>query len=114
MTRAHGGRFDLIHRETALRADVYLAGDDPLHARAFERRQRIPAEQTTIWVAPVEYVVIRKLQYFRSSRSERHLRDVAMILRISADELDPEALRDWTARLDLQDALTGARGHDFS
>ncbi len=32
----------IIHRDPALRADVYLLGDDPLHAWAFDRRVRIP------------------------------------------------------------------------
>ncbi len=36
--RLQGGHFNLIHGETALRADVYLMGDDPLHAWAFARR----------------------------------------------------------------------------
>ena len=34
--RLRHGHFNVIHRETALRADVYLRGDDPLHARGFQ------------------------------------------------------------------------------
>ena len=30
LTRTGGGHFNVIHRETALRADVYLSGNDPL------------------------------------------------------------------------------------
>jgi hypothetical protein len=32
-SRPDGGHFNVIHRETALRADVYLAGDDELSTR---------------------------------------------------------------------------------
>lgn len=35
-------------------------------------------------IAPIEYVVVRKLEYYRASGSERHLRDVSLILTISA------------------------------
>lgn len=35
--RDRSGHFNIVHNETALRADVYLAGTDPLHAWAFER-----------------------------------------------------------------------------
>jgi hypothetical protein len=110
-SRREGGHFNLIHRDTALRADVYLSGDDPLHAWAFGRRRRLTLERTGIWVAPIEYVILRKLQYFESSGSERHLRDVAMMLRISGDLIDRPELGRWIERLDLGEALERARAY---
>lgn len=38
--RPRHGHFNIIHQNTALRADVYLLGDDPLHAWALERHLR--------------------------------------------------------------------------
>lgn len=76
-------------------------GDDSLHRRAFERRQRIAFGSIQIWVAPMEYVILRNLQYCRDSGSGRHLRDIAMMLRISGDTLDRDALATWLSRLDL-------------
>ena len=99
--RARGGHFNIIHRDTALRADVYLFGNDPLHVWALDHRQRLPLEAMEIWVAPLEYVVLRKLQYYEASQSDRHLRDIAMMLRISGDTLDQVALEGWLTRLDL-------------
>lgn len=61
-TRQRHGYFVVIHRDSALRADIYLAGDDPLHAWAFERTRRLTLENLTIRVAPIEYVVVRKLE----------------------------------------------------
>lgn len=99
--RERGGHFKIIHRDTALRADIYLAGDDPLHAWALERRRRLDLESSQIWVAPLEYVILRKLEYHRSSASDRHLRDVAMMLRISGDLIDAPEMEAWVSRLDL-------------
>lgn len=107
--RPEGGHFNIIHRDTALRADVYLRGDDPLHTWAFERRQRLLMRESSILVAPIEYVIIRKLQYFKASGSDRHLRDVAMMLRISADQVDVEALDPWIEKLGLRRHLEAAR-----
>jgi hypothetical protein len=45
-----------------------------------------------IWVAPIEYVILRKLEYFEQSGSDRHLRDVAMMLRISGDTVESGSL----------------------
>ncbi len=107
--RLRGGHFNLIHRDTALRADVYLAGDDPLHAWALRRRRRVELEALSIWLAPPEYVILRKLEYYRASGSERHLRDVAMMLHVSGDLLDPAALPRWIEELGLDREMEEAR-----
>lgn len=108
-SRPEGGHFNIIHHETALRADVYLAGDDPLIAWAFDRRIRLEVGDTEIWVAPIEYVILRKLEYYEQSGSDRHLRDVAMMLRISGDTVNSDVLREWSEHLDLQGTLERAR-----
>lgn len=108
--RPRHGHFNIIHRDTALRADVYLLGHDPLHAWAFGRRVRIPLEDgTAIWLAPPEYVVVRKLEYYKESGSERHLRDVSAILEISGEKIDEVEIERWAVRLDLEEALRAAR-----
>lgn len=114
VARERGGHFNVIHRDTALRADIYLAGDDPFHDWALGQRRRIEVDELSIWMAPIEYVILRKLEYFRSSGSDRHLRDVAMMLRISDDLVDSDALKTWSVRMELEDELDGAREYDSS
>jgi hypothetical protein len=99
-SRHEGGHFNVIHRETALRADVDLGGDDPLIPWAFDRRMRLPVGDTEIWVAPIEYVILRKLEYYEHAGSDRHLRDVAMMLRISGETVDwaVSSSPSWVAR----------------
>src|SRR6059036_2910294 len=58
--RAAFGHFNLAHHETGLRADVYLAGDDPHHAWGLARRRQIVLRDETLWLAPVEYVILGK------------------------------------------------------
>ena len=111
-TRSTGGHFNLIHSRTALRADVYVTADDPLEAWAFEHRERITVGDLDVWIAPVEDDVIRKLQYYLASGSERHLRYAAVVLRVSGESVDREALGRWVATYDLRDALETAEGYD--
>jgi hypothetical protein len=99
--RSEGGHFNVIHHDTALRADVYLAGEVPLHRWALDRVLRLPLGGEAISVAPIEYVIVRKLQYFRDSGSDRHLRDISMMLRLSGDTVDRHALEEWCRRLEL-------------
>lgn len=107
--RPEGGHFNVIHRDTALRADVYLVGSDPFHAWALARPYTLPLQTGQIRLAPIEYVIVRKLEYFRASGSDRHLRDVAMMLDVSSDLVDQAALRAWSARLGVADVLDRAR-----
>ncbi|NNF14864.1 MAG: hypothetical protein HKN72_16675 [Gemmatimonadetes bacterium] len=100
-SRRQGGHFNIIHRDTALRADVYLLGDGALHQWGFERRKPIPVGAGTMCIAPIEYVILRKLEYFRDSASDRHLRDVAHMCRISSDEVSDGELLAWVDRLGL-------------
>ena len=86
--RASFGHFNLAHHETGLRADVYLAGDDPLHAWGLARRRRIVLRDEPVWLAPVEYVILGKLKFYRQGGSIRHLEDISSILRISSDRID--------------------------
>lgn len=107
--RTVGGHFNPIHHETALRADVYLRGDDPLHAWAFPRRRRMRVDDLEVRVAPIEYVILRKLEYYRMSGSDRHLRDVGMMLEISGELIDSRELDWWVERLELGRELQAAR-----
>lgn len=111
--RPRHGHFNIIHRDTALRADVYLLGEDPIHAWAFGRRVRIPLEDDiAIWLAPPEYVVVRKLQYYKESGSDRHLRDVSAMLEISEEQIDTQEVEGWAARLGLEQVLRVAQSFE--
>lgn len=90
--RPRFGHFNLVHLESGLKADIYIAGDDPLHEWAFPRRVREAYGDEVLWVAPIEYVIVRKLEYYRDSGAERHLRDIEQMLRVSADRVDRPAL----------------------
>ena len=101
--RESGGHFNLVHLESALRADIYLAGRDPFQHWALARRQREEMGTESIAVAPMEYVIVMKLR-FRDGSSERHLRDIEHMLEISGSRLDREALQPWiqTSRLESE------------
>jgi hypothetical protein len=107
--RARFGHFNIIHHETALRADVYVAGDDPLHAWAFERRRAESLAGGVVWFAPIEYVIVRKLEYYRQSSSDRHLRDIGGIVRTSGDDIDLAALYRLVAERGLTELWERAR-----
>jgi hypothetical protein len=84
-----------------LKADFYTAGRDDLHMWAIRHARSYTVGKTAITLAPPEYVILRKLEYFREGGSEKHLRDIRAMLAISGEQLDRPALVDWISRLGL-------------
>lgn len=106
--RSLRGHFNLIRLETGFKADIYLVGTDPLHAWALPLRRRIEWEDVVLQVAPPEYVILRKLEYFREGGSTKHSFDIQAILRTT--EIDNAALATWVGRLGLEDTWAKVRG----
>jgi hypothetical protein len=73
ISRPLRGHFNLIHHETAFRADIYAAGQDELHDWGLGNRKLIEIEGEEFWLAAVEYVILRKLEYYREGGSEKHI-----------------------------------------
>ena len=55
--------------------------------------KRIQLEGEPVWLAPPEYVILRKLEYYREGGSEKHLRDIASMVKIASDQINFEELR---------------------
>jgi hypothetical protein len=100
ISRRTRGAFNLIHHATQFKADIYLAAGDPLHAWALEHRRRIDLDGEQAWIAPPEYVVLRKLEFLREGGQDKHARDIRFML--AATEMDQAFIESEVARLGLQ------------
>lgn len=100
IAREQRGHFNIIHIESGFKADVYLRGNDPLHIWALKRIRRVAMGARSVAIAPLEYVIVRKLEYFREGGSEKHLRDIRGILKNATGLIDRAEL----------DRLVGERG----
>lgn len=99
--RGHRGHFNLIHHETGFKADVYIAYDE-LHHWALANAKTLDLDDFVVRVAPIEYVVVRKLEYYREGKSEKHLRDIRSILDVSGEVIDQAFLTGQVARRNLE------------
>lgn len=107
--RADQGHCNVIHNASMLRADVYFAGNDELTSWALRRRVVRVVQGEAVQFAPIEYVILSKLRYFRDGGSDRHLRDIARMLEVSGSEMDRPTLETWVERMDLAREWTRAR-----
>ena len=101
--RSSRGHFNIIHLETGFKADCYLMGEDELHHWGMANRKEFTLDGETVWVAPPEYVILRKLEYYREGRSEKHLTDIVGILKVFSDRLDFDQLQEKLDRLGLEE-----------
>ena len=100
--REHHGHFNLIHRDTGFKADMYPTGRDELNAWAFRGKRPVEYEGETIMLAPPEYVIVRKLEYYREGHAEKHLRDIRAMLAVSGEQMDRASLTEWIQRRGLE------------
>jgi hypothetical protein len=92
ISRPLRGHFNLIHHKTGFRADIYASGKDELNLWGLKNRKPVDLEGDEFWLAPVEYVILRKLEYYHEGRSEKHLRDISGILAICSDQINFKVL----------------------
>ena len=107
-------QFNIIHHNSGFKADFFLHGNDPLHEWAFLNKRRMPiGDEYSVWLAPPEYVIIRKMQYFAEGGSDKHLRDIQNITAIMKDKLDFQFIEMQASRLGVMQIWQRIREKTF-
>ena len=97
-----GGQFNIIHPASGLKVDIIIKQNTPFDSSRFGRLRRIyPAESYQANFASPEDVIIKKMEYYKGGGSEKHLRDIAGILKISGETVDKDYIAEWSRRLGL-------------
>ncbi|NEO34252.1 MAG: nucleotidyltransferase family protein [Symploca sp. SIO3C6] len=91
--------------ESISRADLVLAGTDEFERLKFERRRVIEFEDTALYFASPEDLILNKLCWRQYSSSEKQWRDVLGVLKVQTENLDFDYLRQWAEQLGITDAL---------
>jgi len=102
--------FNLIHLETMIKIDVFIAKDQSYESEAFARRQADTLDEESsrkFYLSSAEDVVLNKLQWYQKggSVSEQQWKDVLGVLKVQGDKLDLEYLKYWASRLNISDLL---------
>lgn len=98
------GQFNIIHAESGLKVDVIVPSDTPYDRGRLSRKQRARGDETyDAFFASPEDVILKKMQYYREGGSEKHIRDITGILKLSGDRLDAPYILEWADQLGLTD-----------
>jgi len=86
-------------------------GCDALNAWAFAHTVVRRIDDDEVCLAPIEAVMLSRLRCYQLGKSDRHLRDIHQMLRISGDLVDRPELERWAARLGVEGGWK--RAQDF-
>ena len=107
---ARTGIFNIIHVPSASKVDLIVRRRTDFAEGEFSRRRRLPfTAQSDASVATPEDVIVSKLIFHAQGGLDKHLTDVAGVLRVSAGQIDHQYLESWVARLGLHDAWHAAK-----
>lgn len=98
--------FNLIDLATGWKIDLIIRKSRSFSREEFRRRQLVNLQETPIFVASAEDVVIAKLEWSKMAQSRRQIEDVAAILRVRWQALDRGYVKRWVADLGLDDEWT--------
>lgn len=101
--------FNLIHIAAAVKVDLIVRKELPYRLEEFRRRRQATIDGQRMWLVAPEDLILSKLEWARSSRSELQLRDVRGLLR-AVPALDQSYVERWARDLGIADLLHEVQG----
>ena len=96
-------QFNIIHPTSGLKVDVMIWSDTPFNRGRMARARPIStAPGVEVRFASPEDVILKKMEYYREGGSEKHLRDIAGVLRVTS-AIDREYLAQWAQELGVEE-----------
>lgn len=105
---ARRSMFNLIHTGAVVKIDIIVRKDGAYRKEEFRRRRSAEVDGVRMWVVSAEDLILSKLDWARSSRSEVQLQDVRNVI-TAQPALDWPYVDAWAARLGLLDLLGEVR-----
>ena len=105
--RKHQSLFNAVDMATGWKIDLIIRKSRPFSNEEFRRRKLVNLQ--SLFVASAEDVVVSKVEWAKLAQSQRHIEDVAGILRMQWDSLDRAYLEKWILELRIETEWNDAR-----
>jgi hypothetical protein len=109
----HHSSFNIIHRESMFKVDVFIPRLRPFLQSQLDRAQKqtfLFEKEVSAKFSSPEDIILAKLEWYRlgGEVSERQWRDILGVLKTRAEGLDLGYLRKWANELKISDLLERA------
>lgn len=109
----HNSSFNMIHRDSMFKVDVFIPRPRPFQRSQIARAQRQTfsfEKEMSANFASAEDTILSKFEWYRMGGevSDRQWRDILGVLKTRAGELDLDYLRKWAIELKVNDLLERA------
>ena len=95
-------QFNIIHPASGLKVDVFIPKDTEFARSEKRRAKRISSEgEYSAWFGSPEDVILNKLLYFQIGGSQKHLRDIAGMVKLLKEQLDRSYIDSWSEKLSV-------------
>ena len=97
-------QFNILHLPSGLKVDLIIPPDSEFARSELSRGRRLTSEgEFSVWFGSPEDVLLNKLIFYKCGGSEKHLRDVASMLKIQGDRIERTYIEQWVDRLGVRD-----------
>ena len=103
INRAQRGHINVIDFSSGFKLDVYFPGEDLLIHWGLSKSREISYKNSSLKIAPPEYVVLQKLRFYKEGKSEKHIRDIKSMLSVSKEDISFTDIENWAQELGLID-----------
>jgi hypothetical protein len=109
----HQGSFNIIHRDSMFKVDVFILKARPFEQAQLQRRIRQTVSidpERAAYVCTSEDIILAKLEWYLlgGEVSERQWRDIIGVLKVQSGRVDNEYLRRWAVFLGVNPLLERA------
>src|SRR5262249_663307 len=96
-------QFNIIHPASGLKIDCFVANQDDFDRNQLRRAKAVVSDggKYHLRMAAPEDGILKKLDYFKSGESEKHVRDICGMLKAEGERIDRDYIRQWAVRKGL-------------
>jgi hypothetical protein len=98
-----GEVFNILHNPTRLKADIICFADNTFNEGRLMRSRVVKVAGLAVRMAAPADVILSKLLFFKKGGSDKHVRDILGMFRVSGEDIDLQFLDHWSLRLAVRD-----------
>jgi len=95
--------FNIRHNDTGFRVDVFIPKKGEFSKLELANRKKAEFSGVHLFIAAPEYIILKKLEYYKEGESEKHLRDISTMIQYQGDRINFGLIDEWAEKLGLSE-----------